>query len=158
MIPSLKYSWSCSGLMSANGRTASEGRGSFGVGVSQRRIGVRSRPRWLVVRRAVCRPAHQAPATSAATPTSARRPAGQRFEAGRATISSISPGAAGSVRCTPSGVTSNAQASTSASGKPSSRRPTMNGRKVSGSRSAPAEQVGHLEEAERHDAVHAPPP
>ena len=112
VIPSLKYSLSPSGLMSANGSTAIDGRGSSERSVENEawfRRRRRSLPRQSG---ADCRPTHHAPATRAPTPASAISPAGQRLDAGRETIASISPGAASPVFCMPSGVTSNAQART----------------------------------------------
>ncbi len=112
-MPSLKYSWSLSGDMSANGSTAID---------ADTGPAARSAP----TAGADCLPTYHVPASSAVMPTSASTPAGQRFEAGAAMISVSSPGAASAVRRTPSGVSSNAHASTTATGKPSSRMSATN--------------------------------
>ena len=139
VIPSLKYSWSPSGLRSSNGSTAIDGRGSAS---GSENASVTSADRSDVPESASApvprRPAHQAPAANSTTPASASRPAGQRLLAGSATIASISPGAAASILFMPPGASSNAQASTIATGNPRIRRATTNGTKVSGSRIASA--------------------
>ncbi|MGW8283284.1 MAG: hypothetical protein ACWGON_08295, partial [Gemmatimonadota bacterium] len=60
----------------------------------------------------------QPPSASARMPARASSPDGHRLAAGCATIASISPVAAASVFRIPSGVLSNAQASTTAIGNP----------------------------------------
>jgi len=136
VIPSLKYSWSPSGLMSANGRTAIDGRVSSARSVIASRISGAASVRGASVSTELAPdrwPANQTPPNRAANPATASSPAGHRFEAGSEAILASSPGPACSVRRMPSGVTSSAQARTRVSGKPNRTMAVINGMNVSGS-------------------------
>jgi hypothetical protein len=135
--PSAKARLSSVPARSANGRTATAWRD---IGAEATAPG----PPAAATDVSVAAPATEASAAGAAPPSgpappvdrspiqtaptnrpvaaSAASPAGQRRLAGCATIAVSSPASADSVRRIPSGVDSNAQASTTATGKPTSSR------------------------------------
>ncbi len=115
--------------MLANGSTAIERRSTVAstvaAGATPPAPGPASRPS-----------THQPPPATSTMPANARIPAGQRRERGWAMIDSSSVLEAERSRCTPSGVRSNAQASTRASGKPRMATSAMAVATASGSRRA----------------------